>query len=134
MTDLDLLATYADGPRIWDAASLIPDVYELERLGLIERVPNRNGAFQLTAKGSALLGSTPLTVGTVVDYHGSHKHGRYVITGHEAPRPDVPEPAVNYPDGVAYIIWPEGMPQKFGLRHHMVSQVRRQSLTPVSIH
>jgi hypothetical protein len=72
---------------------------------------------------------TPLPVGTVVDYHGSHTHGRYVVTAHEAVRDSVPDPEVNYPDGVGYVIWREGQPQKFGNRHHMVSQVRRSSIT-----
>jgi hypothetical protein len=73
----------------------------------------------------------PYPVGTVVDYHGSHEHGRYVITAHEAPRSGVPDPEVNYPDGVAYVIWREGVLRKWGNRHHSVSQVRRQSITPV---
>lgn len=73
----------------------------------------------------------PIPVGTVVDYHGSHRHGRYVITRLEAVRAGVPDPDLNYPDGVAYTIWPEGMLQKFGLREHMITQVRRTSLTEV---
>jgi hypothetical protein len=71
----------------------------------------------------------PIPVGTVVGYHGSHRHGRYVITALEAVRPGVPDPEINYPDGVAYTIWPEGMLQKFGNRDHMIFQVRRTSLT-----
>lgn len=73
----------------------------------------------------------PIPIGAVVDYHGSHAHGRYVITAHEEPREGVPEPEVNYPDGVAYVIWKEGVLRKFGNRMHMISQVRRGSLTPV---
>jgi hypothetical protein len=72
---------------------------------------------------------TPIPVGTVVEYHGSHGHGRYVITDHDKPRPGVPDPEVNYPDGVAYVIWPEGMEIAFRNREHSVVQVRRQSLT-----
>jgi len=75
----------------------------------------------------------PYPVGSAVEYHGSHHrslHGRYVITGHEVPREGIPEPELNYPDGVAYVIWREGVLRKFGNRHHCVSQVRRQSLTP----
>ena len=74
----------------------------------------------------------PIPVGTLVDYHGSGPHGRYVITQHEPVRAGVPDPDVHYPDGVGYVIWPEGMPQKFGLREHMISQVRRASLTVVN--
>ena len=75
---------------------------------------------------------TPIPIGTIVDYHGSHTHGRYVVTGHENPRAGVPDPEVNYPDGVAYQIWPEGVPHKFGLRHLAVYQVRRASFDPLS--
>jgi hypothetical protein len=74
----------------------------------------------------------PIPVGTLVDYHGSHQHGRYTVTGHQEPRPGVPDPEVNYPDGVAYVIWPEGLPVKFGNRKRSVAQVRRRSLTVVT--
>lgn len=73
----------------------------------------------------------PIPVGTLVDYRGSHRHGRYVITQHEPVRAGVPDRETSYPDGVGYIIWPEGMPQKFGSRNHMITQVRRTSLTEV---
>jgi hypothetical protein len=75
---------------------------------------------------------TPYPVGTVVDYHGSFAHGRYVISDHQEPRPGVPDPAVNYPDGVAYVIWPVGVEQRFGNRHLSVVQVRRGSITPAA--
>lgn len=51
-----LLATYTDGPKIWDATVLVPGVSELERLGLIEPVPGQGGAYQLTNAGWAELG------------------------------------------------------------------------------
>lgn len=76
----------------------------------------------------------PYEIGSVVDYHGSHAHGRYVITAHEAPREGIPDPELNYPDGVAYVIWREGVSRKFGNRQYSVSQVRRQSLTPAGQH
>lgn len=92
--------------------------------------------------------TTPIPVGTVVDYHGSFAHGRYVITRHDMPGVagntpgsdglipvstlNAAELAVAYPDGVAYEIWPEGMLQKFGNRMYMCHQVRRQSITPVT--
>lgn len=72
----------------------------------------------------------PYPVGTTVDYHGSHAHGRYVITEHEEPRAGVPDPEVNYPDGVAYVIWREGVEVRFGNRAYSVYQVRRGSITP----
>jgi hypothetical protein len=91
----------------------------------------------------------PIPVGTVVTYHGSLSYDpekRYVIMAHQNPEEmfTVTEMvlllrsetlAEAYPDGVAYTIWPEGMPQKFGLREHMIYRiyrVRRGSLTEVS--
>lgn len=79
----------------------------------------------------------PIPVGTLVDYHGSHKHGRYVVTAHHCPHDMFPrsewdEVGEYYPDGVAYEIWPEGMERKFGNRDYMVYRVRRSSLTVVS--
>ena len=56
--ELRLLRSYADGPRIWDAASLVPTVHRLEDLGLIERKPTPEGgssARQLTARGRQVL-------------------------------------------------------------------------------
>lgn len=76
----------------------------------------------------------PIPVGTVVDYHGSCTHGRYVITTHEQPRPGIPDPDVHYPDGVAYVIWDAKIPphlRRFGMREWAVHQVRRTSLTVV---
>jgi hypothetical protein len=83
---------------------------------------------------------TPIPVGTVVTYHGSlscDPDKRYVITAHCNPQEMFPEDfwakyaqelSDAYPDGVAYTIWPEGMPQEFGLREYMVYRVRRGSL------
>lgn len=52
--DLDLLRSYAAGPRIWDAMSIQEAVHELTRLGLIEPV-NNSGLYQLTDAGRARL-------------------------------------------------------------------------------
>jgi len=79
----------------------------------------------------------PIPVGAVVDYHGSLKHGRYVVTEHHDPAgaanwcPQLPPEVLAdaYPDGVAYVIWPEDVPVKFGLREHAVYRVRRGSIT-----
>ena len=49
--DHELLASYADGPRIWDAADIWPHVLELAEAGLIEPVPDRGGAYRLTMAG-----------------------------------------------------------------------------------
>ena len=77
-------------------------------------------------------GMTPIPVGTIVDYHGSCTHGRYVITAHQQPPYGIPE--VNYPDGVAYVIWDIKVPprlRKMGNGQYSVHRVRRQSLTVV---
>ena len=51
--DYELLASYADGPRIWDAADICPRVQELAEAGLIEPAPEHGtGAYQLTMAGS----------------------------------------------------------------------------------
>jgi DNA-binding PadR family transcriptional regulator len=63
--DQNLLRSYASGPRIWDAASIVPGVYRLEGQGLIEPAPPEDdgsppsrGAYQLTAKGRRVLAET----------------------------------------------------------------------------
>ncbi len=45
-----LLATYADGPRIWDAAALYPTVVSLQEKGVIVPVPG-SSASAITAAG-----------------------------------------------------------------------------------
>jgi hypothetical protein len=69
-------------------------------------------------------GDAPLPVGTVVEYRGR----AFDVTEHEAPREGTPDPEVNYPDGVAYVLWPVGVERKFGNRGQSFSQVRRRSL------
>jgi hypothetical protein len=55
--ELRLLRTYADGPRIWDAASVFAIVCRLDGKGLL--VPSgENGAYALTDKGRAALPAT----------------------------------------------------------------------------
>jgi len=83
----------------------------------------------------------PIPIGTVVDYHGSQAHGRYVVTGHENPPAlftsrELAELAGTdlteaYPDGVAYVIWKQGVLRKFGNLMYSISRVRRQSLSVV---
>jgi len=50
-----LLASFADGPRIWDAASLQPDLAALQDAGLIELAPGAYAAMQLTEAGHTAL-------------------------------------------------------------------------------
>jgi len=63
--ELDMLRSYASGPRIWDAAELMPAVWKLQDLGLIEPAPPAEdgsppsrGVRQLTAKGRQVLAGT----------------------------------------------------------------------------
>jgi hypothetical protein len=63
--ELNLLRSYANGPWIWDAAALIPEVCKLQDLGLIEPAPPADdgsppsrGACQLTDKGRQVLAKT----------------------------------------------------------------------------
>jgi hypothetical protein len=58
----DLLASYAGGPRIWDAATLAPTVLSLADQGLIEPAPPADdgsppsrGAYRLTGAGRRVL-------------------------------------------------------------------------------
>lgn len=59
--ELGLLRSYADGPRIWDAASLQRTVGALADKGLIEPVPDpeRPGAYRLTGAGRQALDADP---------------------------------------------------------------------------
>jgi DNA-binding PadR family transcriptional regulator len=64
MDELELLRSYENGPRIWDAASIVPEVWALEKKGLIEQFDPEDGRkYRLTEAGRAALGtksSTPL--------------------------------------------------------------------------
>lgn len=89
----------------------------------------------------------PIPVGTAVKRLSDGR--RYTVTGHqqasenlfsqrerlliEADGRTLAEVlAEQYPDGVAYQIFPEGMLQKFGtLRDYTIWRVRRGSVTPV---
>lgn len=62
--DLGLLASYADGPLIWDAADLFAIVCRLAERGLLEPArtdigygPEDRGAYQLTEAGRVVLAS-----------------------------------------------------------------------------
>lgn len=50
----ELLRSYSGGPRIWDAAAILPDVWELEHQGLIEPSGD-SGAYRMTPSGRARL-------------------------------------------------------------------------------
>ena len=78
----------------------------------------------------------PYPVGTIVTYHGSHSRDpsrHWIIRGHAEPRDGLKDYAVNYPDGVAYMIWPVDVMYKFGNRCYSVVQVRRISLKIVDL-
>jgi hypothetical protein len=73
-------------------------------------------------------GDERVPVGTVVNYFGSRRHGRYWIARHMEPqRPagytgplDGP-----FPDGTAYVLIPEGLPDKMDVPS--VINIRRTS-------
>lgn len=50
MIDMELLRSYENGPRIWDAAAIHPKVMELSDAGLIEPVTG-NSAWKITQAG-----------------------------------------------------------------------------------
>jgi hypothetical protein len=78
-------------------------------------------------------GDGPVPIGALIEYFGSEGHGRYRITKHDSPddhpyRQFMPEDIAEfYPDGVAYELWPVGVPRKFGNRDRAVYYVRRKS-------
>lgn len=49
--ELDLLRSYENGPRIWDASAILPKVYKLAERKLIEPVSQSGYAYQLTELG-----------------------------------------------------------------------------------
>lgn len=51
----DLLRSYASGPKIWDAAAIVPDVFALADAGLIEPAPGSNSRYALTEAGRKAL-------------------------------------------------------------------------------
>jgi hypothetical protein len=62
VSELRLLRTYLDGPRIWDAADLFAEVCRLAGRGLLEPAltdigngPEDRGAYQLTEAGRRVL-------------------------------------------------------------------------------
>lgn len=78
-------------------------------------------------------GDDPVPMGTLVEYFGSQGRGRYKIVEVHDPG-DHPyrmyhdgDTDAYYPDGVAYDIWPVGVPHKFGNRDQGVYFVRRSS-------
>jgi hypothetical protein len=76
-------------------------------------------------------GDDPVPVGTTVEYFGSLSPGRYTVTAHTEPtaHPFQPQEALEgaYPDGVAYELWPVGVPHKLGNIHLSANFVRRTS-------
>lgn len=70
-------------------------------------------------------GDGPVSVGAVVEY----RDREFEVSEHQAPSADLSdaERTENYPDGVAYVLWPVGVPEKFGNRGQSVVRVRRRS-------
>lgn len=62
---MNLLRSYEKGPKIWDAASILPDVYRLAERGLITPLGS-SGAHRLTDAGCAVLqAASPVKLVTV---------------------------------------------------------------------
>jgi hypothetical protein len=72
-------------------------------------------------------GDPPVPNGTIVNYFGRLRHGVYEIIAYTEAR-NFPE---RCPDGVAYDLWPVGVPRKFGNRGRAVYNVRRTSFAIV---
>jgi DNA-binding PadR family transcriptional regulator len=54
--ELRLLRSYQDRPRIWDAASIVPQVWALADKGLIEQLdPHDSRRYRLTEAGREAL-------------------------------------------------------------------------------
>lgn len=86
-------------------------------------------------------GDAPIPVGALVYYSGSMRNGIYEVARHYTPEshPEigplareheeiVADLADAYPDGVAYGLWPFGVPREPGNGNLMVRYARRVSL------
>lgn len=67
-------------------------------------------------------GDFPVPIGTIVEYRGRD----YEIIDHQKPRKGTPDPELNYPDGVAYVVHRADKPAKLDSPGWVV-QVRRRS-------
>jgi hypothetical protein len=79
-----------------------------------------------------------IPIGTHVKYHGSctDRHGEYRITAYSdfGVREHIFTPEViaeHFPSGIAYDLWPIGVPHKFCERDKAIFFVRRESITPI---
>jgi hypothetical protein len=76
-----------------------------------------------------------IPVGSRVRYHGSisRMHGAYLVTGYSdlSLRKDLSQEQISehWPDGVAYDLWPEGVPEKFCNRDRALYYIHRRSFT-----
>jgi|SRR5215472_6877725 len=82
--ELDVLRSYASGPKIWDAASLQDNVSRLRDLGLIEPVPDpgRPGVSRITPAGRRVLDSIPFDVTLADGSTVQLQRGRYYLVRH----------------------------------------------------
>lgn len=92
---LDLLQSYKNGPRIWDAAEIMPRVFDLAAQGLIEPVPDRGGAYQLTSAGRKRL---ELKVGDLVIHYSNSERVGYVA--------EIEPDAYSWDDPIYHVVWP----------------------------
>jgi hypothetical protein len=84
MIDMELLRSYENGPRIWDAAAIHPKVMELSDAGLIEPVTG-NSAWKITQAGlDALEAYDELGPTTVQAGHNVYIEGTDAYDFHNA--------------------------------------------------
>lgn len=95
MADIQLLQSYKNGPRIWDAAEIVPRVFELADQGLIEPVPGRGGAYQLTSAGRKRL---ELKVGDLVTHYSAPERVGYIA--------EIEADQYSYDDPIIDVVWP----------------------------
>jgi hypothetical protein len=94
MADVQLLQSYKNGPRIWDAAEIVPRVFELAGQGLIEPVPDRGGAYQLTSAGRKRL---ELKVGDLVVHYSNSERVGYVA--------EIEPDTYSWDDPIYHVVW-----------------------------
>jgi hypothetical protein len=116
MTDLNLLDTYIDGPQIWDAAVIVPRVFELEREGLIEPCPGRPGAHRLTRAGHE---KTDLKQGDLVTHWSARGEVGYIA--------EIEEDRHSWNDPVYHVVWPHllGSASEIAIPYRRYHSLRR---------
>lgn len=95
--DLELLRSYASGPKIWDATAILPGVWALADRGLIEPVGDEARKYQLTTAGRDALKPTAeeireLEDKTHTEAEARHRARKRGVLGGVQPDPDFGKP------------------------------------------